>query len=252
MPVGLKMTSSHPIVSEFGKSDELYELCAKKFGSRLQIETWCKALTYAIIRCAEKAKIDYDHKLVEFNTNADFGCGLFLTPNIKISNEPNRTYVVLRWARIVNGSYLGRPSKSNEWSVREISRAGRTHYSESDFKSVLNDKNMQNLDIILETEHVFRFLRTQYLLVGDLYKLTRKLHLPEFQNLLVKGDDDPLTYEETQQRQTFLDKLSLDSLEFDPLYLPKAVSLLRTKPTNGIDMNEIDTLWDSATDNLEF
>ena len=249
---GIKMMYSYPIVSEFGKSAELYELCAKKFGARLQIETWCRALTYSIIRCAEKTKSDYDQKLVEFNANAVYGEGLFLTPNIKITNEPNRTYVVLRWARIVNGTYIGRPSKANEWSVREISRAGRTHYSENDFRSVLNDKNMQNLDIILETEHIFRFLRIQYLLVGDLYKLTRKLNLPEFQNLLVKGDDSPLTYEETQKRQALIDKLSLVPLEFDPLNLPKAISLIRPKPTSVIDINKVDTLWGSATENLEF
>jgi hypothetical protein len=129
-----------------------------------------------------------------------------------------------------------------------------THYSESDFKAVLNDKNMQCLDTILETEHIFRFLRIQYLLVGDLYKLARKLSLPEFQNLLVKGEDTPLTYEESQQRQSLIDQLSADSLGFDPLYLSKAISLIKPAPKGSINKDEVDALWESAstTDNLEF
>lgn len=216
-----------PILSELSLSTEFYELCAKKYGARRALQQWSHVYTIAIMRAAENTKQLYDEKLTNYNANAGPGNLLFLTPNIKVSPEPNRTYLTIRWARMANGTYINWPSKPNSWTLRELPKRGRTDYSECDFESALKNKPISCLDMVMETEHIFRFLRAQYLLVGQMYSLYRKLTLPKFQELLVKHEDIALSEIEKTDRTSMIRQLEEHNPRFDPFYLPKAKALIQ-------------------------
>jgi hypothetical protein len=218
------MSNKYPVISEFGMSAELTELCGKKRGLKNEIESWCHTLTFSIIYAAQHLKDTYDKHLEDYNNSAKNGNYLYLTPNIKVTTEPKRTYLVLRWARLVNGSYIGQPSKPHQWSVREISRAGKLHYSENDFKPFFYNIDQKMFNLALEIEESFRFLRMQYLLVGDIYKLARKLELSQYQKLLIKENAE-LNDDEIKLKDYCLKSLCAEAPKFNPLNLPKSISL---------------------------
>jgi len=157
--------------------------------------------------------------------NAQNGDYLYLTPNIKITRDTKRTYLVLRWARLVNGSYIGQPSKPKEWSIREIPRAGKIHYSVHDLKPHFYKSDHKMYDLAIQVEEGFRKLRTEYLLIGESYKLARKFTLPDFQELLI-SEDINLSAEESELKQRYLENLSDVNTRFNTLNLPKSASLL--------------------------
>tara|TARA_R110002072_G_scaffold301462_1_gene481236 strand:+ start:17088 stop:17807 length:720 start_codon:yes stop_codon:yes gene_type:complete len=219
------MNNNHSIINEFGTSAELIEILGKKNNLKNEIENWCHTLTFSIVYAAQKLKDTYDKKLEEYNKAAKNGDYLYLTPNIKINRDTKRTYLVLRWARLVNGTYLGRPSNPKEWSIREASRAGKLHYSIHDLKPHFYNIDHKMYDLAIQVEEGFRKLRIEYLLLGEAYKLARKLSLPDFQELLISDDID-LSTEDSELKQRYFETLSDDDTRFNALNLPKSVSLL--------------------------
>jgi len=212
------------LLTEFGQSTEFRDLLMSKTGTATKLAEITNQLTYKIIQAAERVKLNYNQALLDFNSNAKTSRdSCFLTPNIKTNARHNRTYITLRWAQLMNKAYMGHRSNERNWQIREIKRRGKTHYSERDFASLLNGGAMSFLPRIMETEHQLRFLREQYLAVGDLFSISRAFQLSERHRLLSMAESEHTDKEQIEKYKKL--KLQVENGEIDPLQLPKKLSL---------------------------
>jgi len=216
-----------PLISSLATSEPFYELCAKKVGAKMQIESWANNITVSIIYAFNQLKENFDRQRNQYNDQVDVNARLHLTPNIKVSNYNERRHLSIRWGRLENGAYRGNFHQTKtKWVIREVQKRGKNHYSEAVLNKALNHNNRKCLPLLLETEQAMIFLRNQYSLVNEMYKTGKKVKFSLFEELLIK----PKINHRSETEKTLFCKMSnelkTNTPTFDPLGLSKKQTLV--------------------------
>lgn len=212
-----------PIV-ELVNSNELGTFLINSRRFQKNTDEWAKIQTQEIIRCAERVCERYNELRSEYNQSKDQG-SVYILPNIRINDSGLRTYPTFRWIQFMNDMYLGRAKTEKNWTVREIARRGKTHFSVNDLEKAMQFKNNDFLPVVMETEHCLRFCREQYNKIKLIAALGRKLKLSDYHLSLSMTDVDLLANDKKEAVEHIRQHSKRGIFLEDPLCLSAKASL---------------------------
>lgn len=208
-----------------------------------EMDYWANALNHRITHFAETVCYAYNQLRTEYNRSQQSN-SVFIVPEVRVKESKGRRYLTFRWVQFMNNCYMGNTHEKSRWTVREIKKRGKEHYSRADFQSAMGNKNDEFIDALMAVEHCLRYCREKYQLVNQIHTFGRRIRLSDTHMLLASDYLNCLEGDDKQTARAIKQKFKAGIFIEDPLELPSRISLfddfydLPEKPINSDEETE--------------
>lgn len=177
-----------------------------------------------LVTIFDEARSEYNKSVSNYRERIHF------VPVLKVKVKDDVTYLRFVWGRLQNRAYRIQAAKLHEPGIKEIPANSGGYYTKKKLNSLLDENNKKALPLLLEAEHVMRYVRMEYQKYADIRWLVSCHHSSRYQQLRKKSllNQKLCENEEKELRKLNID-LMLQVTKTDPFNIPVKSSLFKTE-----------------------
>lgn len=176
-----------------------------------------------VIELFDEARDEYNASVSSYQEQLHF------VPNLKRNVQGDSTYLRFIWGKLQNKAYRALVGRSSEPGFKELKPGENGFYTLKKLNSYLSIKQKSALPLLLETEHVMRFVRLEYERLMSLRRPISFKSESRYQQLRVKEAlNQKLVQEEREELRYMNLDLMLQVNKFDPYKMPVKKSMFKS------------------------